>query len=144
MPTNNQQIKLRDGRLLGYAEFGDPDGKPILYFHGAHSSRVSGKVLAPVATRINARVIAVDRPGFGLSDFKSGHPIRSNRFRNDFLLEHPGSTGNRIRTATRAGSLENQSHQAQKGERTSTIAAIHASWNKRETTGGDHMISSLD
>ena len=49
MPTNNQQIKLRDGRLLGYAEFGDPDGKPILYFHGAYSSRLSGKVLAPVA-----------------------------------------------------------------------------------------------
>jgi len=82
------------------AEFGDPDGKPILYFHGAHSSRLSGKVLAPVATKLNARVIAADRPGFGLSDFKSGHPIHSNRFRNDFLLERPGSTGNRIRTAT--------------------------------------------
>jgi pimeloyl-ACP methyl ester carboxylesterase len=92
--TNNQQIKLRDGRLLGYAEFGDPDGKPILYFHGAHGSRLSGKVLAPVATKLNIRVIAVDRPGFGLSDFKSGrqildwpddvielaHTLRLNRF----------------------------------------------------------------
>ena len=75
MPTNNQQIKLRDGRLLGYAEFGDADGEPILCFHGAHSSRLSGKVLAPVATRLNARVIDVDRPGFGLSDFKSGRQI---------------------------------------------------------------------
>ena len=75
MPTNDRQIRLSDGRLLGYAEFGDPDGKPILYFHGAHSSRLSGKVLAPVATKLNARVIAVDRPGFGLSDFKSGRQI---------------------------------------------------------------------
>jgi pimeloyl-ACP methyl ester carboxylesterase len=75
LPTNKQQIKLRDGRLLGYAEFGHPDGKPILYFHGAHSSRLSGKVLALVATKVNARVIAVDRPGFGLSDFKSGRQI---------------------------------------------------------------------
>ena len=91
---------LCDGRPLGYAEFVDPDGKPILYFHGAHSSRPSGKVLAPVATKVNARVIAVDRPGFGLPDFKSGHPIHSNRFRNDFLLERPGSTRNRIGKAT--------------------------------------------
>jgi pimeloyl-ACP methyl ester carboxylesterase len=75
LPTNNQQIKLRDGRLLGYAEFGDPDGKPILYFHGAHSSRLSGKVLAPVATKLKAHVIAVDRPGFGLSNFKPGRQI---------------------------------------------------------------------
>jgi pimeloyl-ACP methyl ester carboxylesterase len=75
LPTNNRQIKLRDGRLLGYAEFGDPDGKPILYFHGAHSSRLSGKVLAQIATKLNARVIAVDRSGLSLSDFKSGRQI---------------------------------------------------------------------
>jgi hypothetical protein len=75
LPTNNQQIKLRDGRLLGYAEFGDPDGKPILYFHGARSSRLSGKVLAPVATKLKAHIIAVDRLGFGLYDFKSGRQI---------------------------------------------------------------------
>ena len=31
--------------------------------------------MAPVASRLNARVIAVDRPGFGLSDFKPGRQI---------------------------------------------------------------------
>jgi pimeloyl-ACP methyl ester carboxylesterase len=31
--------------------------------------------LAPVATKLNAHVIAVDRPGFGLSDLKSGRQI---------------------------------------------------------------------
>jgi len=30
----NQQIKLEDGRMLGYAEYGAPEGKPVFYFHG--------------------------------------------------------------------------------------------------------------
>ena len=31
--TDNQ-IKLSDGRPVGYAEYGDPMGKPVLHFHG--------------------------------------------------------------------------------------------------------------
>lgn len=29
--VNDYVIKLRDGRELGYAEYGDPKGKPIFY-----------------------------------------------------------------------------------------------------------------
>jgi hypothetical protein len=29
-----ETIQLRDGRRLGYAEWGDPSGQPLLYFHG--------------------------------------------------------------------------------------------------------------
>ena len=36
----SQQIKLKDGRSLGYAEYGSPDGKPIFYFHGFPGSRI--------------------------------------------------------------------------------------------------------
>lgn len=25
---------LKDGRKLGYAEYGDPQGKPLMFFHG--------------------------------------------------------------------------------------------------------------
>lgn len=35
-------IKLRDGRTLGYAEYGDPNGRPVLHFHGFPSSRYEG------------------------------------------------------------------------------------------------------
>ena len=31
--TDNQ-VKLSDGRPVGYAEYGDPMGKPVLHFHG--------------------------------------------------------------------------------------------------------------
>jgi pimeloyl-ACP methyl ester carboxylesterase len=79
MAINNtrQTIKLKDGRTLGYAEYGAPQGKPIFYFHGFPSSRIDWPIFDSdaIATRLNARIIAADRPGAGLSDFKSGRQI---------------------------------------------------------------------
>lgn len=74
-PSWNQQISLRDGRALGFAEFGDPAGKPIFYFHGFPGSRLEAQVATDLASRHKARVIAVDRPGYGLSDVKPGRSI---------------------------------------------------------------------
>ncbi|MCP4419841.1 MAG: alpha/beta hydrolase, partial [Chloroflexi bacterium] len=36
----SQQIKLRNGRKLGYAEYGSPEGTAVFYFHGFPSSRL--------------------------------------------------------------------------------------------------------
>ncbi|HEY63462.1 MAG TPA: hypothetical protein G4O02_02720 [Caldilineae bacterium] len=33
-------IRLRDGRWLGYAEYGDPMGKAVFHFHGSAGSRL--------------------------------------------------------------------------------------------------------
>lgn len=71
----SKTITLKDGRTLGYAEYGTPDGKPIFYFHGNPSSRLEGWRLDEPAKHINAHIIAVDRPGFGLSDFKVGRRL---------------------------------------------------------------------
>jgi len=73
----DNQIKLRDGRSLGYAEYGNLQGKPVLHFHGLPSSRLEmhSAALDEIATRLNARVIVVERPGMGLSDFKPGRTI---------------------------------------------------------------------
>jgi pimeloyl-ACP methyl ester carboxylesterase len=73
----DQKMKLRDGRILGYSEFGDPEGKPVFMFHGHPGSRreFSAFDAGDVAAELNARVIAVDRPGHGLSDFKPGRQI---------------------------------------------------------------------
>ena len=68
----NQQIKLPDGRRLGYDERGPENGKPLFYFHGSPSSRVESKLYISVELlrSLNVRLIAVDRPGLGLSDFQ--------------------------------------------------------------------------
>ena len=73
----NQKIKLRDGRSLGYAEYGAPLGKPVFYFHGFPSSRIDWVLFDTdgIAASLNARIIAADRPGYGLSDFKRGRKI---------------------------------------------------------------------
>ena len=73
--TPGKTIKLRDGRSLGYAEFGDPEGKPIFFFHGYPGSRLEGKFFAEAAKKAGARIISSDRPGSGLSDFKPGRVI---------------------------------------------------------------------
>ena len=73
----NQQIRLNDGRLLGYAEYGAPNGKPVIYFHGFPGCRLDWLLSFSddSAAGLNARIIAIDRPGMGLSDFKRGRKI---------------------------------------------------------------------
>ncbi|MDQ4079090.1 MAG: alpha/beta hydrolase, partial [Chloroflexota bacterium] len=71
----DKSIQLKDGRLLGYAEYGDPAGQPIFFFHGWPGSRLEARPLTEPAAVHGARVIAADRPGFGLSDFKPGRTI---------------------------------------------------------------------
>jgi pimeloyl-ACP methyl ester carboxylesterase len=69
----DSQLTLPDGRRLAYAEFGRHDGAPVLYFHGAPSSRLEPLLIGDDAWgRLGLRVIAPDRPGMGRSDFQPG------------------------------------------------------------------------
>ena len=73
----SQTIILQDGRSLGFDEYGAPDGKPILYFHGHPGARIEWPLYVDdgCAGELNARIIAVDRPGHGLSEFKRDRKI---------------------------------------------------------------------
>jgi pimeloyl-ACP methyl ester carboxylesterase len=62
-------LGLPDGRRLGYTEFGDPSGIPIFAFHGTPGSRFMFRIVHEPARRLGLRIIAPDRPGFGLSDY---------------------------------------------------------------------------
>lgn len=72
--NHHQTIGLPDGRILAYAEYGDLPGFPIFHFHGGNSSRLEGQWLAEAATSQHIRLLAPDRPGFGMSD---PHPERT-------------------------------------------------------------------
>lgn len=69
-------LRLPDGRQLGYAEYGSPSGAPVLFFHGAPGSRRSIFAdMAEVATQRGVRLIAPERPGYGLSDTSSARTM---------------------------------------------------------------------
>ena len=70
MTREAQTVTLPDGRLLGFAEFGDPQGFPVLSFHGTMSSRLDIYFCDEVARSMGLRVIGVDRPGMGLSTYQ--------------------------------------------------------------------------
>jgi pimeloyl-ACP methyl ester carboxylesterase len=71
--SNNicNQITLCDGRRLSFAEFGEIQGEPVFYFHGFPGSRLEAKLAETMAKDSQVRFIGIDRPGFGLSDFKA-------------------------------------------------------------------------
>ena len=73
--TTDNVFQLRDGRVLGYAEYGDPIGKPVFFFHGLPGSRRQRHPDDSIAIELGARIITLDRPGYGLSDFQSGRTL---------------------------------------------------------------------
>jgi pimeloyl-ACP methyl ester carboxylesterase len=73
--TTDNVFQLRDGRVLGYAEYGDPSGKSVFFFHGLPGSRRQRHPDDSIAIELGARIITVDRPGYGLSDFQPGRTL---------------------------------------------------------------------
>lgn len=66
---DSQRITLRDGRQLGFAEYGKPDGLPLMLFHGTPGSRLLTFLeRAEWIQRLGFRVLTPERPGCGLSD----------------------------------------------------------------------------
>src|SRR3954452_15297076 len=62
-PVGEGTLELDDGRALGYAEYGQPDGAPIVYLHGMPGSRLDPAALDEEYRQLGARVVALERPG---------------------------------------------------------------------------------
>lgn len=67
--------KLADNRNLAYAEYGDPQGRPVLMVHGNPGSRLFWGRLLGAPFRPRVRLIVPDRPGVGLSDFSADRTV---------------------------------------------------------------------
>ena len=70
MEEKTKSLVLKDGRTLGYIEFGE--GFPIFYFHGTPGSRYEAEYLTG---REDIRIIGVDRPGMGISTYKKNRSL---------------------------------------------------------------------
>jgi pimeloyl-ACP methyl ester carboxylesterase len=60
-------VRLPGGRVAGYAQYGDPAGLPVLALHGAPACRMMFAVADGHARRHGLRLIAPDRPGYGVT-----------------------------------------------------------------------------
>jgi pimeloyl-ACP methyl ester carboxylesterase len=68
-------IALPDGRALAYAEWGDPQGRPIISCHGTPGCRLNRHPNQDLVRSTGARVIAFDRPGYGRSTRMAGRRV---------------------------------------------------------------------
>jgi pimeloyl-ACP methyl ester carboxylesterase len=73
--SDDHVARLPDGRVIGYAQYGDPSGFPIINAHGGLACRLDVKAAAPIAEQAGIRLISPDRPGIGLSDPLPGRTI---------------------------------------------------------------------
>lgn len=66
-------VRLRDGRCLGYGEYGVRGGVPLLFFHGMPGGRAFdlGRAVADTGTWL----FVLERPGIGLSDALPGATV---------------------------------------------------------------------
>lgn len=58
-----ERMKLEDGRTLAWAEYGDPRGAPVFYFHGGGASLIEGGCFDRDARDAGIRLVAPSRPG---------------------------------------------------------------------------------
>ena len=65
---SSRVLRLADGRRLGFAEYGAPDGHPVIALHGTPGSRYMFALIDEPARAKGLRIIAPERPGYGLSD----------------------------------------------------------------------------
>lgn len=75
-PCYHQQITLRDGRLLGYADTGPRSGTAVFVMHPSTGSRLHHHPDKTIIYENKLRLITPDRPGFGLSDPNPAASIR--------------------------------------------------------------------
>jgi pimeloyl-ACP methyl ester carboxylesterase len=73
-PARLGQVRLADGRRLGWAEWGPEDGTAVLLCSGGATSRWLG-FGADVVDRLGVRLVSVDRPGLGASDPVPGRTL---------------------------------------------------------------------
>jgi pimeloyl-ACP methyl ester carboxylesterase len=67
-PRLEGTVAVRDGRRLGFAEFGSPHGDAVIWMHGTPGARRQIPIEARTfADREGLRIIGVDRPGIGSS-----------------------------------------------------------------------------
>lgn len=97
-PYEARVVRAAGERPISYAEYGRPDGAPVVFFHGTPGSRLLGTLLDRPAQKHGVRVLAPDRPGYGRSP---SWPDRSIRDAAEFVTPVLDDAG--VETASLVG-----------------------------------------
>ena len=139
--STDLHVELGDGTRIGYAEVGDPDGPPVVYFHGNPGSRLEADLASfrRAAEQLGIRLLAPDRPGIGLSSFHSfalrEYPQLIGRFADALGLERFAvigySGGGKYASACAWGLPDRVSHVALVSSTCSPdLPGAKATWNR--------------
>jgi pimeloyl-ACP methyl ester carboxylesterase len=77
-PRASGSVRLPDGRMLAWAEWGDPAGPPVVLMHPTPGTRLYCPDNYPIrrtSADLAVRVVTIDRPGFGRSDVHAGRTL---------------------------------------------------------------------
>lgn len=67
-PRIEGSFELADGRQIGYAEYGAPNGRGVFWFHGTPGARRQmPPAIRSLAEQRNVRLVTLERPGVGTS-----------------------------------------------------------------------------
>lgn len=78
MTVGQNLIQLQNGATIAVAEYGAPDGVPVIFCHGWPSSGTMAELTDSAARELGLRIISPDRPGI------SGSTFQPNRTLNDW------------------------------------------------------------
>ena len=70
-----ETIRTPDGRQLAYAEWGAPDGYPVISIHGTPGCRLGRHPNQDLVKQAGVRIITFDRAGYGQSDRNPGRRV---------------------------------------------------------------------
>ena len=85
-----RQAPLPDGRVLGYREYGDPAGSPVVSCHGGLLCGLDAAGYDAAARAATLRIISPDRPGLGASSPAPGRTTADWATDVAALLDHLG------------------------------------------------------
>ena len=81
-----KSITLKGGHTIFYRDYGKSDGNVLIVFHNGYSSRLMvPKNYQPICERTNRRIIIIDRPGYGKTEYIKGHPDKWHLMLNEFI-----------------------------------------------------------
>jgi pimeloyl-ACP methyl ester carboxylesterase len=101
-PVEGEKVRTvsrADGRVVAYAQVGDPAGVPLFVLHGTPGSRLSSLQQNPSRVAdAGLRVVSYDRPGYGHSTRHSGRRVVDcvadvTAIADELELEHFAVTG---------------------------------------------------